>query len=384
MPDMPNYKNCLLEIIPPDFNSRLMTSIINLEKLRDQRIGGEMLPVIFFQIKDIFHILESIGSARIEGNNTSVSEYIEHDEIQSTHEQEKYLEIKNVEEALNFTEAYLSEEGAVIDKQYILQMHRLVVAGLTREGDLTPGKFRKTPVRINKSDHIPPPALMVEIFMDELVAFINEEASPQEKLLKIAIAHHRFAWIHPFRNGNGRVVRLLTYAMLLKYGYQVSKAGRIINPTAIFCIDRERYYKKLSSADLYTKDGILEWCDFVITGIEYETKKIDKLLVLDYVRTALVLPALNHCKNRNVINHNEYSALKIFAQNMHKEVMSADLKPVVESSVARTRLINKLKEQNLIKALTDRKYTLQLARGPLVKGMIRALNEQGFLSGLEN
>ena len=42
-------------------------------------------------------------------------------------------------------------------------------------------------------------------------------------LIKVAIAHHRFVWIHPFGNGNGRVVRLLTYALLIKYGFGANK-----------------------------------------------------------------------------------------------------------------------------------------------------------------
>ena len=47
--------------------------------------------------------------------------------------------------------------------------------------------------------------------MEELVAFINRRDPPKYDLMKVAIAHHRFGWIHPFSNGNGRVVRLLTY-----------------------------------------------------------------------------------------------------------------------------------------------------------------------------
>ena len=40
--------------------------------------------------------------------------------------------------------------------------------------------------------------------MAELFDFINTPNSPKYDLLKAAIAHHRFVWIHPFGNGNGR------------------------------------------------------------------------------------------------------------------------------------------------------------------------------------
>ena len=37
-----------------------------------------------------------------------------------------------------------------------------------------------------------------------------------DAILSAASAHHRLLWIHPFLDGNGRVARLMTHAMLLK------------------------------------------------------------------------------------------------------------------------------------------------------------------------
>ena len=65
-------------VIPePSFGSNLTSIILDLEKLRTKRLGGDVPPYIFFQLKDIFQILETLGSARIEGNNTTLSEYVE-------------------------------------------------------------------------------------------------------------------------------------------------------------------------------------------------------------------------------------------------------------------------------------------------------------------
>ena len=97
----------------------------------------------------------------------------------------------------------------------------------------------------------------------ELFDFVNEESSPKYDLLKMAIAHHRFMWIHPFGNGNGRVGRLFTYALLVKAGFNVH-VGRILNPTAIFCNDRDQYYKFLSGADADSDEGLIDWCTYVV------------------------------------------------------------------------------------------------------------------------
>jgi len=59
-----------LKLIEPDFGSSLSDLIIELDYLRKKQLGGSTHPKVFFQLKNIFHKLESIGSARIEGNNT--------------------------------------------------------------------------------------------------------------------------------------------------------------------------------------------------------------------------------------------------------------------------------------------------------------------------
>lgn len=42
---------------------------------------------------------------------------------------------------------------------------------------------------------------------------------------------------------------MLTYAMLIKYGFNVHIGQRLINPTAVFCNNRDKYYEFLSKAD---------------------------------------------------------------------------------------------------------------------------------------
>ena len=70
--------NVLQITIPdPEWKSNVANVILDLEKLRSKKLHGEIPTHIFFQLKDIFQILETLGSARIEGNNTTLSEYVE-------------------------------------------------------------------------------------------------------------------------------------------------------------------------------------------------------------------------------------------------------------------------------------------------------------------
>ena len=233
-----------LEFYAPDFGSDLMSLIIDLDFLRKKSLRGSTHPRIFFQLKNIFQMLESIGSARIEGNRTTIAEYVETKLGAAQIDKESDLEIANSEEAMNFIEENIYDTH--INRVFISQLHKIVVKGLNREGSKNPGEYRKTNVAIAGSEHIPPDFSQVGSLMDDFFAMINKKYPSQFDLLKVAIAHHRFVWIHPFDNGNGRTVRLLTYAMLLKYGFNV-KDGRILNPTAIFCSDD--YYGYLAGAD---------------------------------------------------------------------------------------------------------------------------------------
>lgn len=109
--------------------------------------------------------------------------------------------------------------------------------------------------------------------------------------MKIALAHHRFAWIHPFENGIGRVVRLLTYSLLIKYDFKM-KDSQLINPTAVFCNNREKYYEMLSKADQGTDEDYPDWCEYVLTGICDEIPKANKLLNHEYLFLNVPKPAI--------------------------------------------------------------------------------------------
>jgi len=377
MPEFCKYK---LRIVEPSFGSDLTDSIINLEHLRKRRLGGTTHPAIFFQLKNVFHLLESIGSARIEGNNTTIAEYIETKIDPNIRNDEDIQEIANMEKAMTFIEETLEDETP-IDRAFICELHKLTVNNLTREGDRTPGVFRKGNVQISGSEHSPPDAAHVPYYMDELFSFINRVDEPKYDLLKTALAHHGFCWIHPFNNGNGRAVRLLTYSMLIKQGFKV-KTGRILNPTAVFCSDREKYYAMLAEGDKGTDNGLLVWCSYVLNGLNTEISKVDKLTDHEYLADKILLPAIRFCRERENITKLEAEILKIAVKN--HVFQSSDIESAMPGKVPaeRSRAIRKLKNDKLIAPLKEsgRKYIINFSNNYLLRGVIIALQNEGFVS----
>jgi Fic family protein len=85
-----------------------------------------------------------------------------------------------------------------------------------RRVEVLAGRFREDDVRVGR--HIAPSP-------DELAGWMArfDESAPErygraERLVAIAAAHHRLLWIHPFADGNGRVARLLSHALLRRVG----------------------------------------------------------------------------------------------------------------------------------------------------------------------
>jgi Fic family protein len=365
-------------LVVPDFRSPLTDLIIELDYLRRKQLFGSTIPAIFFQLKQIFHTLESIGSARIEGNNTTILEYIETKLTETPSTNHGILEIANMEHAMSFIDEHVKD--VTFNRVFVSELHKKVVERLDDEGDKTPGIYRTIPVSINRSAHKPPEPIQVEAYMDELFAFINQEDEPKYDLLKIAIAHHRFLWIYPFANGNGRTVRLFTYAMLVKEGFNVD-VGRILNPTAVFCSNRRNYYRYLSLADTGTDKGILSWCEYVLKGLKDEIEKIDRLLDHNYLKNEILLPAVRYSQERKLVTHLEAKILKIAIE---KQVIHAsDIKNLFEGKKAPeiSRNIGRLKDKKMLMPIEEgtRKYIIRFDNNFLLRGIIKLLGDKGFL-----
>ena len=373
-----------LRLVSPDFDSGLTDTVIELNHLRRLELRGTTAPWLFFQLKNIFHILESVGSARIEGNRTTISEYIEKKIEHKERSGEQYSEIANVEAAMEFIENSI-EENTEITHHFIKELHSLVVDELSAECDKTPGAYRTWNVEIAQASHIPPDHLHVQTFMDELVAFMNQKSDDKYELLKTAIAHHRFAWIHPFGNGNGRVVRLLTYALLIKYGFNV-KEGKILNPTAVFCNDRDIYYAQLAAADNGDDASLLVWCDYVLTGILGEVKKVNQLLDFDYLYKTILVPTINLSIERRYINKDEAKVLSFGIKS--QQFMASDLTDTLKglTSRQRTHLISKMKDSGFIKPLQEngRKYYVSFMNNFLMRSLIQVLEREGFIPPIDD
>lgn len=162
---------------------------------------------------------EAILSSRMEGTRTtaarlvSVEAYPEGDPDPETHEVANYLE------AMNHGVQLLNV--IPVSLRLIRALHEKLLDGV-RGGQETPGRFRRVQNFIGHADilsarFVPPPADRLDELLDDLERYLNVDDATSETplLVRIAMAHYQFETIHPFRDGNGRVGRLLVPITLL-------------------------------------------------------------------------------------------------------------------------------------------------------------------------
>jgi Fic family protein len=105
-------------------------------------------------------------------------------------------------------------------------------------------------------------------------------------LYTIAAAHHRFAWVHPFLDGNGRACRLQTHCALFPLSNGLWSVNRGL------ARQRTRYYELLANADM-PRHGDLDgrgnlsekmfraWCEFFIEVCEDQVQFMGRMLDLE-------------------------------------------------------------------------------------------------------
>jgi Fic family protein len=124
----------------------------------------------------------------------------------------------------------LWEQGGVdvYSAEFVCEIHRRFYERLPEEFrmartakgvayQIIPGTLRNFMVDVGR--HTPPHFEAVGSFLERFRDFYSSPEIPKtECLVAVAAAHHRLAWIHPFGDGNGRVARLHSQALLAHYG----------------------------------------------------------------------------------------------------------------------------------------------------------------------
>ena len=160
------------------------------------------------------------------------------------------------------------------------QADRLLEDGSTLE----PGAWRGTQVSVGI--HAAPDVAQLHLFLARWADVYGGVRRGELAVLAAAAGHHRLAWIHPFRDGNGRVARLHTHLVLGQMGL----TNGLWSPLRGFARTHEAYYAHLAAADApragdldgrgnLSEAALVRWIGYVLEvctdQVQFMTEQLD-------------------------------------------------------------------------------------------------------------
>ena len=194
---------------------------------------------------------EAVSSSAIEGTNSTLDELLSVEETEGTAPSEAILQVRDYASTLDRLLPIARARGhEIFDVSLVQDLHRSVMRGDSGYRD-EPGALRSTVVWIGGAGNIAystynptPPDDIANCLAQttEYMRCAGLQAMQQNLIARMAVAHANFEAVHPFRDGNGRVGRLLLPLMMAAEDHVPLYLSPYIEANKI------RYYDSLKAA----------------------------------------------------------------------------------------------------------------------------------------
>lgn len=280
---------------------------------RSARLGGSAHDVTRRALRELLRQMNSYYSNKIEGQSTT-PKHIDDALHQTFSDKPEIAQLQRIALAHIDAEKDLEQIAASVDPlraDFVQMAHRALYSRLQPEDRtskdnqvLVPGALREIDVTVGH--HVPPTWQSLPQFMD---AFTNQYATTRSldiRLIYVACAHQRMAWMHPFVDGNGRATRLQTHAAMLPITEGLWSVNRGLARYA------QRYYSSLASADAprqgaldgrgnLTERGLTDWVNYFLDICDDQVQYMSEMLDLDAMKgriASLILAEAHGSKKR--------------------------------------------------------------------------------------
>jgi Fic family protein len=217
-------------ILPSERHSDLEDLAFDLVSAASS-LAGQLNPIIRNGIGDLVRSMNCYYSNLIEGHNTvprDIERALAHDYSSNLKKRNLQLEAVAHIEVQRKIDSGEDEPEEPVSVHYVRWLHHEFCARLPEDllsvenpdtGErirIVPGEIRARSVKIGM--HVPPNGEELQSCLERFEEAYQLPASKLRRIISIPAAHHRFLWVHPFLDGNGRVARLMTHAMFKRLG----------------------------------------------------------------------------------------------------------------------------------------------------------------------
>jgi Fic family protein len=230
------------------------------------RLGARLHPKTAASLAALVRVMNCYYSNLIEGHNTrprdierALANDFDIDETRRNLQLEARAHIR-IQEVID-AEAAAGTLADPASLDFLLRLHgefyrdapdaMLLIEGPGRSFRMVPGMLRNDPLHdVAVGRHVPPGSDSVARFMTCFSErYSQRKLSTSRRLLAIPAAHHRFNYIHPFPDGNGRVSRLMSHAMAHHAGIGAHGLWSISRGLARGIAGRSEYKSMMDHAD---------------------------------------------------------------------------------------------------------------------------------------
>lgn len=308
-------------------NINIVRTIAKINEYKGkQELFKKQSPEVLETLQEIAEVQSTESSNRIEGIRVSNNHLKEIMSRKTTPRDRSGAEISGYRDVLATIHA--SAPHIPVKPQVILQLHRDMYKYLPHEGGMwkpSDNLIEETlPDGSKRIRFVPVKAFLVSTFMDDLCQKFNEYRSRGEvdELILTFSFILDFLCIHPFRDGNGRISRLLTLLLLYQAEFEV---GRFISLERIIESSKETYYEVLerSSQGWHEKQhDPLPWIEYSLGVIIAAYKEFEERVNLAEnqrgTKTAMILEAILHFKGEFSIQDIEQSCPNVSRPTIYR------------------------------------------------------------------
>jgi Fic family protein len=170
------------------------------------------------------------------------------------------------------------ENDLPLSLRLIRELHAVLMDGV-RGTDQNPGEFRKIQNQIGwPARFVPPPPQNLDETLHAFESYLHSNDG-FDPLVRAFLAHYQFETIHPFRDGNGRVGRLLLSLMIAEW---CNLSSQWLYMSAFFEKRKREYMDLLLGVS--TQGAWESWIEFCLEGVVAQSidteKRCEKLLTL--------------------------------------------------------------------------------------------------------
>ena len=258
--------------LPPKFTwePRLLKALSDADRLIG-RLAGEArgLPNPHILMRP-FVRREAVLSSKIEGTTTTLPELLAQEAgAEVERDPDDLAEVANYIAALDLGMERL--RTGRISLGLVKDLHKRLMRGV-RGRTKSPGAFRTVQVfigcpgsPIHDATYVPPTPSDLPECLAAWEKYLADRSLPP--LVQLALLHYQFEAIHPFRDGNGRVGRLVNTLFLVERGLLPSP---FLYLSAFFEATRQEYYRRLLA--VIREGDWEEWVAYVLNGVARQSE----------------------------------------------------------------------------------------------------------------